>query len=129
VTAFSPRDRRSIDQHFPDLRRRRTRAPAECFWCATETPGPLAERSDCGVINLARGETLQGSPRTRNDFERCLEAVIAAVIAMGGFTAAARCAALFSGAACNGSIMCPRTAKTGAAEWAQARGLPTPRYA
>src|SRR5262249_35043588 len=81
------------------------------------------------VINLARGETLEGSRARGSILSDACEAVIAAIHRDGGFAAARDTVLHVFGARLAALEHVPQDAKTALQEWAQARGLPTPRYA
>jgi ribonuclease-3 len=94
-----------------------------------ETLAALAEEIDLpDMINLARGETLNGSRARGTILSDACEAVIAAVHRDGGFDAARDVVLHLFGTRLTTQDDVPQDAKTALQEWAQARSLPTPRY-
>jgi ribonuclease-3 len=94
-----------------------------------ETLATLAEELGLPeVINLARGETLEGSRARGTILSDACEAVIAAIYCDGGFAAARDFVLRLFGPLLTTLDHVPQDAKTALQEWAQGRSLPTPRY-
>lgn len=94
-----------------------------------ETCADVAREIDLGaVLRLGRSEMLSGGRRKLALLGDAIEAVIAAVYLDGGFDAAKTVILTLWGARVHEVEDDARDAKTALQEWAQARGLPPPRY-
>ena len=80
------------------------------------------------VLKLGRSEMMSGGRRKMALLGDAMEAVIAAVYLDGGFAAARDLILRLWGARIDSVKADARDAKTALQEWAQARGLPPPRY-
>ena len=94
-----------------------------------ETCADVAREVDLGaVLKLGRSEMLSGGRRKQALLGDAMEAVIAAVYLDGGFEAARQMVLRLWGKRIETVEADARDAKTSLQEWAQARGLPPPRY-
>ena len=94
-----------------------------------ETCADVARQIDLGaVLKLGRSEMMTGGRRKEALLGDAMEAVIAAVYLDGGFDPARDLVVRLWGARIEGVAEDARDAKTSLQEWAQARGLPPPKY-
>ena len=94
-----------------------------------ETCADVARQVDLGsVLKLGRSEMMSGGRRKDALLGDAMEAVIAAVYLDAGLEAARAVILRLWGERIAQVEMDARDAKTQLQEWAQARGLPTPRY-
>ncbi|MFK7746049.1 MAG: ribonuclease III [Roseobacter sp.] len=94
-----------------------------------ETCADVAREVDLGVVlRLGRSEMLSGGRRKKALLGDAIEAVIAAVYLDAGFDAAKAMILRLWGSRIDNVDEDARDAKTALQEWAQARGLPPPRY-
>lgn len=94
-----------------------------------ETCADVAREIDLGaVLRLGRSEMLSGGRRKQALLGDGIEAVIAAVYMDAGFEAARDLILTLWGTRVHEVEEDARDAKTALQEWAQARGLPPPRY-
>ena len=95
-----------------------------------ETCADVAREVGLGeVMKLGRSEMLSGGRRKEALLGDAMEAVIAAVYLDGGFDAARDLVLRLWNKRIEGVAEDARDAKTSLQEWAQARGLPPPKYA
>jgi ribonuclease-3 len=95
-----------------------------------ETCADVARQIDLGaVLKLGRSEMMTGGRRKEALLGDAMEAVIAAVYLDGGFDAARDLVLRLWNKRIEGVAEDARDAKTSLQEWAQARGLPPPKYA
>ncbi len=94
-----------------------------------ETCADVARQIDLGaVLKLGRSEMMTGGRRKEALLGDAMEAVIAAVYLDGGFEAARDLVLRLWDKRIDGVAEDARDAKTSLQEWAQARGLPPPKY-
>jgi ribonuclease-3 len=94
-----------------------------------ETCAAVASSAGVGeVLKLGRSEMMSGGRRKEALLGDAIEAVIAAVYLDAGFEAARAMVLRLWGARIGAVAEDARDAKTALQEWAQARGLPPPRY-
>lgn len=94
-----------------------------------ETCAAVAREIDLGaVLKLGRSEMMSGGRRKEALLGDAMEAVIAAVYLDAGFEAARALVLRLWGKRIDSVEEDARDAKTALQEWAQARGLPPPRY-
>jgi ribonuclease-3 len=94
-----------------------------------ETCADVARQIDLGaVLKLGRSEMMTGGRRKEALLGDAMESVIAAVYLDGGFDAARDLVVRLWGKRIEGVAEDARDAKTSLQEWAQARGLPPPKY-
>lgn len=94
-----------------------------------ETCADVARQIDLGaVLKLGRSEMMTGGRRKEALLGDAMESVIAAVYLDGGFDAARDLVLRLWGKRIAGVAEDARDAKTSLQEWAQARGLPPPKY-
>lgn len=94
-----------------------------------ETCADVARQIDLGaVLKLGRSEMMTGGRRKEALLGDAMESVIAAVYLDGGFDAARDLVVRLWGERIEGVAEDARDAKTSLQEWAQARGLPPPKY-
>lgn len=94
-----------------------------------ETCADVAREIDLGaVLKLGRSEMMSGGRRKEALLGDAMEAVIAAVYLDAGFEVARKLVVRLWGARIGAVEEDARDAKTALQEWAQARGLPPPRY-
>lgn len=94
-----------------------------------ETCADVAREIDLGaVLKLGRSEMMSGGRRKEALLGDAMEAVIAAVYLDAGFEAARALVLRLWGKRIDAVEEDARDAKTALQEWAQARGLPPPRY-
>jgi len=94
-----------------------------------ETCAAVAREIDLGaVLKLGRSEMMSGGRRKEALLGDAMEAVIAAVYLDGGFEVARALVLRLWGKRIDSVEEDARDAKTALQEWAQARGLPPPRY-
>lgn len=94
-----------------------------------ETCAAVAREIDLGaVLKLGRSEMMSGGRRKEALLGDAMEAVIAAVYLDAGFDVARALVLRLWGARVDAVEQDARDAKTALQEWAQARGLPPPRY-
>jgi ribonuclease-3 len=94
-----------------------------------ETCADVARQVDLGEsLKLGRSEMLSGGRRKQALLGDAMEAVIAAVYLDGGFDAAKEMVLRLWGNRIGAVDEDARDAKTALQEWAQARGMPPPKY-
>ena len=94
-----------------------------------ETLAALAEELGLSdAVSLARNETLDGSRARGTILSDACEAVMGAIYKDGGFEPAKAFVLHILGPRIDTLADAPQDAKTSLQEWAQARGLSTPRY-
>ena len=95
-----------------------------------ETCADIAREIDLGaVLKLGKSEMVSGGRRKQALLGDAMEALIAAVYLDGGFQAAQTLILRLWGARISNVEADARDPKTALQEWAQARGMPPPKYA